>query len=212
MARKWIIRGHPLWTMFGPHLKSSTAPSAFQQPRNSADPTTEACEGANRRSLSKSHAAETPGSSTSASDHTRASPPHMVDSVSDGSGLWGGLIDIQEQAAERARVESENLQLLENERMQAKSNKGGQVSGNFGGIPKPLRHRAGQFSRGVHTSATPSLANGKTVERSACNPKNVIWICLPFDLPTYTLIPSLCDRSIFPKFKLVCLANHQEID
>jgi hypothetical protein len=184
MARKYVIRGHPLWTMFGPHLKSSTTPSAFQQPQNSADATTEACEEDKCRSISKSYAAETTGSSTSVSNHTRASPPH-IDSVSDGSGLWGGLIDIQEQAAERARVESENLQLLENERMQAKSNKGGQVSGNFGGIPKPPIHRAGQFSRGVHTSATPSLANDKTVERSACNPQKVI--CLPFNLPTYAL-------------------------
>jgi hypothetical protein len=76
-------------------------------------------------------------------------------------------------------MESENIRLLENERIQAKSNNGEQVAGKSSGSArfKPARHRASQFSRGVHTTAAPSLTNDKAVE-IPYKPKNVI--CLPF--------------------------------
>jgi hypothetical protein len=180
MARRWVIRGHPLWTMFGPHLKSTTVPGTFQHPRNATDTRTESCEEYNCQSLEKSDVTVTGGSFTSAPEPIRASPPHIRDSVSDGSpGLWGGLIDIQRQATERTRMESENIRLLENERIQAKSNNGEQVAGKSSGSArfKPARHRASQFSRGVHTTAAPSLTNDKAVE-IPYKTKSVI--CLPF--------------------------------
>lgn len=176
MAQKWVVRGHPLWAMFGQHLRSSSIPSAFRQPRSVTDARTEG----NRQILKKSHAAETMGSSASAANHTRVSPPHLRDSISN-PGPWGGLIGIQRQTEERTRVESENLQLLENKRTQAKSNKGEQVAGNTNGSPRPKPVRplgVSQFSRGVHTSAAPSLPDDKTVEETTCKPQHVV--CLPF--------------------------------
>ncbi|OJA17732.1 hypothetical protein AZE42_04791, partial [Rhizopogon vesiculosus] len=182
-ARRWVVRGHPLWAMFGPHLKSSIVPNAFfQQPQNGADARTEACDGDNRQSLKNSDAAKTTDSSASAAGPTRESPPHVPDI---GERLWGGLIGIQTQAADRARAESEMLQLLESERIHAKPNKGGEVAGRSSSSPrlKPPRHRAGKFSRGMHTSATSSLANDKTIKGAACNPKNANHPLIEVDFP-----------------------------
>ncbi|KAG2127988.1 hypothetical protein DEU56DRAFT_819796 [Suillus clintonianus] len=166
MARGWIVCRDPLWATFGP---PSTVSSAFQQLRSAADTKT----GNTRQSLKESDAIETANSATGAADATRA---HLFQFGDECSSHWTGLICLQKQAAERARIEPEKFRLLENENMQAKSNTSDQVTGHSSDILtslKPLTHSrpcsAGQFSRGVHTSAAHALPNDRTVN---CNPKN----------------------------------------
>ncbi|KAG0695844.1 hypothetical protein DFH29DRAFT_953669 [Suillus ampliporus] len=156
MARQWVVRRHPLWAMFEKYLNH--LPSQILSSSS----------GARQKEPDATKAAD---STTGSADAIRAYYSHFGDEC---SSHWTGLISLQRQAAERARIHSENLQLLDNNSMPAKPNTGDQVAGNSSGIRlKPLTHRrpygAGQFSRGVHTGAAPAPPTARTVN---CNPKN----------------------------------------
>ncbi|KAG1740946.1 hypothetical protein EDB19DRAFT_1706968 [Suillus lakei] len=197
MVRRWIVCWDPLRAMFGPPSKSSTVPNAFQQPRSATGARTETCDMDTRQSLKESDTTETTNSAT---------------------GAAGAInpISLQRQAAERARIKLETLQLLKNESMQARSNTSDQVIGSSSDIPslKPLTHNrpcgAGQFSRGVHTSAAPALPNDGTVK---CNPQNAshaknIEIEFPQNDANYDISTSWNDERTNTRDRLIRKVRH----